>query len=277
MSALAAAGGAGGIGHSGDPGGWGGRCSILPTRRVSWGGCGGMEFGGVSGRRRRGRWRGSIMWRSRSSLDEMLSWRLWYPCSLFAFGTTPAGGRGRGIRRGWWRAWRCRTRGRAVRICLNASAVGADVVVAVSRRVLGRWSAAHRLRNAGYFRGGGGVPGGGAGAFADPGQLLRRPRGAAGAGAGDGGPAGGRGDCSTRTRGGGISSSIPGRSASGSSSSWWSGTGTRGSGRRTRRSGWRRRLGWRGGRGYRGPDRRQRFMAFCSMHTLCTTHAQRIC
>ena len=208
------------------------------------------------------------------SPDEMLSWRLWY-LSLFAFGTTPqvdvvdpAG---------IVESMALQDAGRAVRICLNASAsertlssrfldefFGAGVQhIAFETKDIFAAAAACRAAGLELLP----IPDNyyddlEARLALEP-EMVDRLRE--------------EGILYDEDEGGGTSSSIPGRSASGSSSSWWSGTDTRGSGRRTRRSGWRRRRGWRGGRGYRGPERRQRFTAFCSMHTLCTTHAQRIC
>ena len=103
----------------------------------------------------------------------------------------------------------------------------ADAKLALPRRVLRRRRAAHRLRHRRHLRGGRGGPGGRARAPADPGQLLRRPRGALRPRSGAVRPAARGAACSTtRTRAGATSSSTRGRSGTASSSRSSSATAT---------------------------------------------------
>ena len=108
------------------------------------------------------------------------------------------------------RAWRCRTPTRAVRICLNASASERTLSSRFLDEYLRRRRAAHRLRHRRHLRRRRGDAGGGSRAPDDPGQLLRRSRGAAGARARARRPAcAPTASSTTRTRAGATSSSTP--------------------------------------------------------------------
>ena len=183
----------------------------------------------------------------------MLSWRLYY-LSLFDFETTPqvdvidpAG---------IVESMALQDAGRTIRICLNASASERTLSSRFLDEFFGAGVQHIAFATDDIFAAAAAMPGGGARAAADPGQLLRRPRGAAGARAGAGRPAARERHPLRRGRGRALLPALhPRLPRAVLLRDRRARRLRRLRRRRTRRSGWPRRRGWRAGRRCRGHER----------------------